>query len=1402
MFEYGFGLDESGYPGRIGVTQPRRVAAVSVAKRVAYELGGVVVAEDGDVVAEKAGRCIVAHQVRYDSTVSDATIIKFMTDGILMKEVQSDFLLSSYSAIALDEVHERNVNTDMLIGLLSRAVRMRRKLADEGAHYPNDEKKKVTCLKLIIMSATLRVEDFTGNELLFSERPQVVHVRARTFPVVSHFVRYTNVTDYVQEAMDKVVDIHRSLPVGTVLVFLTGRAEIMRAVRSVGDKFSAEALAEAAKKLEAYREANGQGQSDNMVEQNGEPNIDDEKMYALEGDVGENEEYDASNVEIVDELGNIMGPGAWDGEPQADDEAEQAESASRREKKRSLFGLLDRNQDTAEDTSDWLVDDSGGWDDDDDSPVEASGGRSDAAATSWNSLVLRATSTSNKTADTGDGSMGDQDGGLERRAPALSRDQVAQRAGFDTELMSKRDGGLVTPILALPLYSALSPQEQMRVFEPPPTGVRVVVFATDVAETSITIPDVKYVVDTGRSKQRLVDQCTGASRYSVEWISKAAAQQRAGRAGRTGPGHCYRLVSPAVYDRCFKDFSDPEIMSVPMTSILLQMKYMALPYVSRFPFPTRPDVVSMRRAMRELLRIGALRVSVDDEDFARQLARLRYTSAKKRLASGSVGGGGRCAKSGAHSDVSTSSELIDYDRDSTEEATALQKVLGHKTKKGAKGAATFAGRGSVVDAVAFYGEMNDAHAMAKLRLEDMMPAARIDVAGITPLGETLAMYPLAPRFALLLVRAQELQVMMASVLMVAAMSVADPFVQEPPNWLVSKCERQLRAIQQVKRGHDESAGQLEGSGVDVASGADAVLDGAYASLAELEHAHEQEMHNIKEMRRDRSDVAQARWEGALHLHSKRAAQKEVDAKHGMFLHEDSDALSLLRVAGAYMTARDRRAFCKKYFVSHKSLLECEQLAMQVLKIWYGLRRDAGDDKVALVHSPSGEGISQAKTRPTSLMCTADDVEVAGDEATDMTASHVETWGSDVGSGQNKRGQNKRGPRMPMKYPVPKLTPKVQSLMRLVLCAVLCDRVGRLVTPAEVEESAFEAIGILNPVKHQLGYRCYQIMYDGGDAHGDTTQELCLIHPGSHVAGRQLPKFVVFQELWYGAGNGQASSAQAASKGQHGTRAYMRGVTAVKEEWLARVGEKYCKFSNPEHVTYSMTRDSVSYTVACRYGMHRWSIGAVNKVHAADDPGENDTSGVNDDADIRLLDYCAALIFLSILMGRDDGLDVQSRGARGVRGSERPLAKCFKLIAGIFSASVLGGGKGYERALSLQLAVTRQQLEAGKASWSSSISSDVRAGIVSSSLALTAHNMGDSHIIRAACVAMAAGHVWTWHSLTDAVEKYVARIENHSTAQQSSDAHLDGACPRTRAVGALLSLLPPDAHTAVIDAVLP
>lgn len=189
-------------------------------------------------------------------------------------------------------------------------------------------------------------------------------------------------------------------------------------------------------------------------------------------------------------------------------------------------------------------------------------------------------------------------------------DSDAEIYGVDNDEEKEFDIGEQPPSILnvhiLPLYSQLPTDQQMRIFQPPPDGSRLIVLATNVAETSLTIPGIKYVFDCGRAKQKRYNTLTGVQSFEVGWISKASASQRAGRAGRTGPGHCYRLYSSAVYERDFAEFADPEITRVPVEGVVLQLKSMGIPNVASFPFPTPPNRESLVKAEKLLSYLGAI----------------------------------------------------------------------------------------------------------------------------------------------------------------------------------------------------------------------------------------------------------------------------------------------------------------------------------------------------------------------------------------------------------------------------------------------------------------------------------------------------------------------------------------------------------------------------------------------------------------------------------------------------------------------------------------------------------------------------------------------------------------------------------------------------------------------------
>ncbi|KAI6044780.1 P-loop containing nucleoside triphosphate hydrolase protein [Pisolithus marmoratus] len=644
LYEAGFGDPNGENPGMIGVTQPRRVAAMSMAARVAHELS---------LTSSR-----VSYQIRYDATVSPSTIIKFMTDGVLLRELATDFLLSKYSVIIIDEAHERSMNTDILIGVLSRVLKLREQMWKEG-------KEGIRPLRLIIMSATLRVGDFAENQTLFAVPPPVINVDARQHPVTIHFNRRTP-SDYVNEAIKKTAKIHARLPPGGILIFLTGQNEITGVCRKLEARFSRKVI-EAKKRRRQVVDASSFFVDESEVPLNA--------VAAAEG----------THLDFLVILKVLT----------VDLVALEAED------------------------------------------VELGSGDHDLALD----------------VDTGD---------VHEDLEALDSDGEDGMA-VDTEESD-------SPMHVVPLYSLLPSDKQMRVFVPPPPGCRLVVVSTNVAETSLTIPGIRYVVDCGRAKERKYDSTSGIQTFQVNWISKASAAQRAGRAGRTGPGHCYRLYSSALYEHYFSSFSDPEILRTPIEGIVLQMKGMNIDAVVNFPFPTPPDTHALKKAETTLTHLGAL-------------------SSSPAVVSGSA------------------------------QAAVSMSTIGGK---------------------------------------------------ITPLGQSMSLFPLAPRHARMLVVGRQHGCLPHVITIVSILSVGDPFLRE------------------------EVLAEADGS------------DEEKLKYDQRGHANSKEAQSTR-----------------------RRAFFEKQQLHAALGKSTSDILKMLSVVGAYEYAGGGLQFCNEHFVRPKAMEEIHKLRAQI-----------------------------------------------------------------------------------------------------------------------------------------------------------------------------------------------------------------------------------------------------------------------------------------------------------------------------------------------------------------------------------------------------------------------------------------------------------------------------------------
>lgn len=138
-----------------------------------------------------------------------------------------------------------------------------------------------------------------------------------------------------------------------------------------------------------------------------------------------------------------------------------------------------------------------------------------------------------------------------------------------------------------------------QVFDYAPDGVRKCIVSTNIAETSITIDGIRFVADSGKVKEMSYDAVSKMQRLKEFWISKASAEQRKGRAGRTGPGVCYRLYSEEEY-QALEKYSTPELQRVPLDSLLLQMVSMGLPDSRKFPFIEPPAMESIENSILSL----------------------------------------------------------------------------------------------------------------------------------------------------------------------------------------------------------------------------------------------------------------------------------------------------------------------------------------------------------------------------------------------------------------------------------------------------------------------------------------------------------------------------------------------------------------------------------------------------------------------------------------------------------------------------------------------------------------------------------------------------------------------------------------------------------------------------------
>ncbi|KAK4879726.1 hypothetical protein RN001_007872 [Aquatica leii] len=363
--------------GKIAITQPRRVAAISVAIRVAQEIG------DGLGVGETVG-----YTVRFEDVTSPRTKIKYLTDGMLLREAMVDNLLMEYTVIILDEAHERTIHTDVLFGIVKQAQKTR-------------EEKKLRPLKILVMSATMDVDHFSE----YFNNCQAVYLEGRTYPVNVYYT-LTPHEDYQTACVATFFKIHKQAPSNhDVLIFLTGQEEIEAVAQQI-------------------------------------------RVLARDPDVG---------------------------------------------------------------------------------------------------------------------------------GPAVK---------------------------VCPLYASQPTTQQMAVFQPAPENTRKVIIGTNVAETSITISGVRYVIDSGMVKARTYHPATGLDMLKVQRISQEQSWQRTGRAGREAEGFCYRIYTRSQYESLQKS-TIPEIQRANLSTVAIQLLALGI-HAVYFDFMDKPLKDSITAAFEQLKLLGAV----------------------------------------------------------------------------------------------------------------------------------------------------------------------------------------------------------------------------------------------------------------------------------------------------------------------------------------------------------------------------------------------------------------------------------------------------------------------------------------------------------------------------------------------------------------------------------------------------------------------------------------------------------------------------------------------------------------------------------------------------------------------------------------------------------------------------
>jgi pre-mRNA-splicing factor ATP-dependent RNA helicase DHX16 len=203
--------------------------------------------------------------------------------------------------------------------------------------------------------------------------------------------------------------------------------------------------------------------------------------------------------------------------------------------------------------------------------------------------------------------------------PFYKGQEEIEAAEANLQETARKLGNKIPEMIICPIYANLPTDLQAKIFEPTPAGARKVVLATNIAETSLTIDGIVYVIDPGFVKENVFNPRTGMESLVVTPCSRASAGQRAGRAGRVGPGKCFRLYTKQAYLNELDDNTTPEIQRTNLSSVILMLKSLGINDLIDFDFMDPPPTDTIVRAVEQLYALGALNNAGELTKIGRQI---------------------------------------------------------------------------------------------------------------------------------------------------------------------------------------------------------------------------------------------------------------------------------------------------------------------------------------------------------------------------------------------------------------------------------------------------------------------------------------------------------------------------------------------------------------------------------------------------------------------------------------------------------------------------------------------------------------------------------------------------------------------------------------------------------------